>query len=438
MHTWMHALLKCVSCGSSDLESGPGIRCRACGSEYPLNNNVPLMLPPASYIDVVDSISQQYLGVDKESINVAVGSALRYRVNDRVLRGEFQNIADRYIPAGVSGNSTPGNNNNSAVLICEYFNPLFRPQESSYRSFRIRNNSTFAYASSGNQPFHISYMLYNMDGSLASEGPRSRLPIPVEPGMELTVPVRIDAPHTAGEFRISVMLVQEHVKWHSEHPIFEGKIQVGTGSKFRERLLEPPHKGYFDFDEDLNQCSSFIKNVFSEIPSSTSQPLNVLELACGSDPQMIRHFQKNTRVTAVDLCYPQIQLASLKYNVSQPADCENFAFICADAFHAPFRDHQFDVVAISAALHHFVDLTQALIVMRRLLKPEGRIILLREPGKVAADDPTYIEELSNGFNEQQFELEEYEVMFERAGLKVANHQLDFECSYKASLMPVEP
>ncbi len=45
----------------------------------------------------------------------------------------------------------------------------------------------------------------------------------------------------------------------------------------------------------------------------------------------------------------------------------------------------------------------------------------------------YIKELLNGFNEQQFELAEYEEMFRVCGLRALYEQVDYECSYKAIL-----
>jgi hypothetical protein len=90
-------------------------------------------------------------------------------------------------------------------------------------------------------------------------------------------------------------------------------------------------------------------------------------------------------------------------------------------------------VVVCAALHHFSNIVSALQTLKSLLVPGGKLVLLREPGKVVPEDETYINELENGFNEQQFELAEYETMFKRASLKIRHHQLDFECSYKVIL-----
>ncbi len=58
---------------------------------------------------------------------------------------------------------------------------------------------------------------------------------------------------------------------------------------------------------------------------------------------------------------------------------------------------------------------------------------MREPCKVFPEDEMFLQELRNGFNEQQFELEEYDEMFRRAGLERRYEQIDYECSYKTIL-----
>jgi SAM-dependent methyltransferase len=48
--------------------------------------------------------------------------------------------------------------------------------------------------------------------------------------------------------------------------------------------------------------------------------------------------------------------------------------VIKDVSHLPFRDHQFDTVTVLAALNHFPDRPRALREIRRVLKPEGRLV----------------------------------------------------------------
>lgn len=156
----------------------------------------------------------------------------------------------------------------------------------------------------------------------------------------------------------------------------------------------------------------------------------VLELACGSRPQALIHFQKGTRVVAADLCFPQVQLGNLEFAQALRDDQDSFLFCCGDVYNPPFRQGAFDVAVICAALHHFSNTVDALRLVASLLKPDGKLVMLREPCFVNPKDPNYLRELLNGFNEQQFEIEEYFWMVAEAGLTVVQASVDFGGSLK--------
>jgi SAM-dependent methyltransferase len=50
-----------------------------------------------------------------------------------------------------------------------------------------------------------------------------------------------------------------------------------------------------------------------------------------------------------------------------------------DTAHLPFKDQEFDTVTIIAALNHIPNREQVLIETRRLLKPDGRIVVTMIP-----------------------------------------------------------
>jgi ubiquinone/menaquinone biosynthesis C-methylase UbiE len=53
----------------------------------------------------------------------------------------------------------------------------------------------------------------------------------------------------------------------------------------------------------------------------------------------------------------------------------NVEFQLGDAHDLPFEDATFDIVTCRRAAHHFVDITQALREMRRVLRPGGRLVI---------------------------------------------------------------
>lgn len=399
-----------------------------------------MLLRPDTMVDAAAILGSHLGGVDPTAIQLAFGTALRFRLDDRTLRDEFTQIVERYAKvfegAAVAGTGATGAEalpSGSVTLEREYFNPVFVPGTTSFRSFRVSNSSGSTLATVGDRPFHISYWLEDANG-VKTEGVRSRFPIPLLPGRDLTIPVRIDAPSVEGTYRITVMVVQEYVCWHETTPLFSGEIIVSSVEPAGPKLVVAPHRGFFDFEEDLARCGEMLAQAVEVVREETGvADLAILEVACGNDPQALRHYQPGTNVIACDLAFPQVQLGALAFARGGRVAPERYAFAAADVFNAPFQVGSFQIVVVCAALHHFTNIIKALQHLAALLAPGGKLVLMREPSKVAPEDPIYISELANGFNEQQFVLPEYKTMFDRAGLCVRYHRMDFECSYKVIL-----
>jgi SAM-dependent methyltransferase len=437
---WMRDILVCVQCGHDGLaQISDAFLCSNCKSRFPVVNRVPMFLRQSSMIDAAASIADSLGGVKVQDVERAFGSALRYRMDDLWLRTEYSHIVERYpLRENQQQSEKVASRNTGHVrLLVDYFNPIFEKGEDNYRSFRIRNETGQMLASEGDRPFHISYWLTDSTGE-RREGVRSRFPVPLFPGKDLTVPVLIKAPGVSGEYKIDVMLVQEFVGWDEAAPIYSGVLKSVDVLPER-KLVRSPHNGSFVFESDLEHCGNVISMAAEMVRSEAgSGPLTILEIACGSDPQTLRYYQANSNVIACDLAFPQVQLASLSWAKRGGIAIDRYAFASVDVFNPPFRRQAFDLVVVCAALHHFSDTSAALVKLVTLLKRNGKLVLLREPGKMAVDDPIFIKELTSGFNEQQFELAEYDVMYQRAGLTPCYQQLDFECSYKAILNPANP
>lgn len=434
MPSWVWDVLQCpVCCKCAMAAVFNTVNCTNCHASYPVVNGVPLLLPKTDYWDVGGVLSRELGGLDPNAVKDLLASALTFRHKNLGLRQEFSNIVERYqsyFPPEQAGSAAKVEPQGLQV-VAEYFAPEFQAGKVAFRSLRLRNHTSRIFATEGETPHHLSYQLFDAEGQALGEGPRSIFPVPLKPGAELTVPLRVAAPEAPGRYRVDVYVVHELVRWMTEFPLLSVEIDVGRGSDFRSDLFQPPHSGHFEMDVDLERCGEFIRDSLQGMQSEGC-PLLLLEVACGSDPQLLRHYQPGTRVIASDLCYPQTQFGAMLFAKSRvPRDA--YIFGCADVFAPPFRPGVFDAVVVSAALHHFSNLVDALRSLSRMLRPGGKLILMREPGKVFPEDPIFIEELAAGFNEQQFELEEYELMFQRAALTLRRHRLDFECSYKAEL-----
>lgn len=159
------------------------------------------------------------------------------------------------------------------------------------------------------------------------------------------------------------MVVQEYVRWFDECVLAQLPVVVSAEPDFASKVPVMPHDGKFEFGVDLAACGEMLARAVAEVRANrpvveAALPVRILEVACGSDPQSLRAFQPGTQVIALDLCFPQAQLASLIFKRDSAIPSADFALICENFSVPPFQDGSFDVVMICATLHHFADATK--------------------------------------------------------------------------------
>ena len=106
-------------------------------------------------------------------------------------------------------------------------------------------------------------------------------------------------------------------------------------------------------------------------------PHDVLDLATGSgDVAFALHgrLSPTTRIVGADFCQPMLDEAEKKKSGVPRA--ENLSFTPADALALPFADESFDVVTISFGLRNLADRDRGLREMRRVLRPNGHLLVL--------------------------------------------------------------
>lgn len=99
----------------------------------------------------------------------------------------------------------------------------------------------------------------------------------------------------------------------------------------------------------------------------------VLDVACGTREfeRMLLADHPALRATGVDISRKMLDVARRKL-----ASHENVGFERATAEELPFPSGTFDVVVTASSFHYFDNPTVALLEMRRVLKPGGRVIVL--------------------------------------------------------------
>ena len=93
------------------------------------------------------------------------------------------------------------------------------------------------------------------------------------------------------------------------------------------------------------------------------QPLDILDVGCGTGQSRQIYIAHARRYTGIDLSSEAVAIARRKYPDSE--------WLRADACELPFEDNSFDVVAFSSVLHHIPNYGDALREAYRVLRPEG-------------------------------------------------------------------
>lgn len=423
--------LICPACGAeSTLLHVDGaiehMECEGCHVEYPVLNGVPLLMKPDQYDRMAGQISEKIGKTYAErDVLLALGSALAYVPQGASLSEEFGNLLGRFRlneRTGFEGMAE------RVSLVNEMMPGTLVAGQTTYRTLRIRNGFPTKYmATIGSQPFHVSYHMYNRHGDVVVfDGPRTRFPVPLKPGAELSVPVTIHAPEQPGTYRFTFHVVEETVQWHDA--FFEVTLDVVKPAK--RVAAKPGLQGDFVYDADVAAVGETLARA---VQLTGKSEIDALELACGLHPQILLHRVPARRAVCMDLCFPELQLANIFYREANRP--QNFTFVSADCMAPPVTDASFDLAVICAALHHFADPVGLLKAVKRKLRDGGFVAVVREPCFVNPEDPNYIAELQRGFNEQQFTLEEFDEIFDRAGFDVIEERIDFGGSLKVILSP---
>lgn len=97
----------------------------------------------------------------------------------------------------------------------------------------------------------------------------------------------------------------------------------------------------------------------------------ILDIACGGGWLSLKLAEQGLEVYALDMSEDAIRSAKRLSNAAR-IPCE---FKVGDAERLPYHDESFDTVTCSSALEHFNNDIDALREMRRVLKPNGKLVL---------------------------------------------------------------
>lgn len=95
---------------------------------------------------------------------------------------------------------------------------------------------------------------------------------------------------------------------------------------------------------------------------------NVLDIACGTGEFLQAAAERKAKIAGMDISQRAIAVCRAKLPAGR--------FEVGVAESLPFQDEEFDLVTCLGSLEHFVDQPAALREMVRVLKPDGRVLIL--------------------------------------------------------------
>jgi ubiquinone/menaquinone biosynthesis C-methylase UbiE len=431
-------VLQCPVCGGALTVMDELFECVSCSSAFPVEDGVPMLTRPADMVSIPDHVMDVFKIplVYKERVEAALATITKYRMP---LYPEFSNFFARFEgrdvqmqPVPLSPEDTGAAIERVECLSC-YFSKEMCSGETEFRSIRIRNASDRILFTDERNPLHLSYRVFTIRGELIPfEGNRSQLPCPLRPGAELTIPVMFGLPRgLTGQFIVRFYFLLEHVRWFDKCPVAE---MIVTMTDRNEEFPATRRNSVQEFDvqEDVVRGDDFFSRVLSDLRSCGIPKPRILEIGAGVYPISLRACIGNGTVVVSDISLVMQRLASIVH-ADHPAVMEGrAAFASIDAMHPPFQAESFDIICMSAALHHIAFPDEFLKGLARMLSCHGRFVAVREPCLVNPFEPEYIVELANGFNEQMFELSEWREIITRGGLTLDRAVIDFGCSLKFS------
>jgi len=118
----------------------------------------------------------------------------------------------------------------------------------------------------------------------------------------------------------------------------------------------------------ITNTLSFLKNWAEISPTDT-----ILDIACGTGEfeRLLLAEYSSQRIVGVDISDKMLAIAKQKFSAYPQV-----SFQIASASNLPFDNDSFDVIVSANAFHYFDDPLAALKEMRRVLKPDGKVIIL--------------------------------------------------------------
>lgn len=444
------------------LETGANmLDCPQCERSYPVAAGVPVMFSdaiaergPLLAPDVVRTILEA-MDVPFEAgaaLRIRRASGVRSSYGDRLVTAESAQFLRRVhasgyaIPAGLLArpampDPVPDGQPRCRWIV-DYCPRAMPPGKAALVNIRFENVGDAPMRHRGHGRVAVAFAWSDANGqALQTEDYRTPLPLDVQPGQAITLPVRIVAPMEPGRHALRLRMVMEGTRWlEPDYGPLRINIRPGCG-------FSPPPHWQLNSSRSLGYVADQDRGIAllrSWLPPQ-GDGLRILEIGGNAKP-VLAQLECEAFNVDVDLLGLQVGLAAQHTRrisalraaaTLRPPGSNPVVFICADAHDLPFAPAFFDAIVMFASLHHVPDPAAFLRGLRNHLRPGGFIGIFCEPighiwpGAVEVD---FTAELEHGVNEQGFSLAEYAQIFATAGLTPDALVADYN-SLKARLIP---
>ena len=162
----------------------------------------------------------------------------------------------------------------------------------------------------------------------------------------------------------------------------------------------------------------------------------ILEIGAGGAwlSAEISKLPRVVQIFATDASAEQLkELAPKVFKVTQ-ANAAKITRMPGDYHQLDFPKNHFDFVVSAAVLHHAANIVQVLREAKRVLKPGGQLVAIREPVwplvKIKSRSKMLAKLLATGVNERFYTLSDYKEFFKQAALPLEVKRVNLSSGFK--------
>ncbi len=162
----------------------------------------------------------------------------------------------------------------------------------------------------------------------------------------------------------------------------------------------------------------------------------ILEIGAGGAwlSAEISKLPRVVEITAIDASPTQLKELAPKVFKLTKANAAKITRMPGDYHLLDFPKNHFDFVLSSAVLHHAHNIVQVLREAKRVLKPGGKLVAIREPVwplmKIKSRSKMLAKLLETGVNEHFYTLSDYKEFFKQAALPVEVKRVNLSSGFK--------